>query len=591
MDIEWLSEELAVATGAVATGILRDGDRAVLFDCDDAVTPGMLASIGIRHVDWIFSTQPRRPNLAGARKLIEAGAKLVVGKGAGWLLEKPADYWNAWTYRWENFKQQPVPEVPVEPLAAAREVEGTETMQWRGHTIEILAGLAPIMGSAAYLVASGGKRICFSGDYIYAPGQFYQLHAFQADYLDCCSFSDRRKTVETTLQKLRDARPSVIVPSHGTIMREADSAIEMTLQRCAELRETYQQTLRSEEMYTELPHWAKRIPNTTTLYIVSESGDAVVIDCGDDRLITAFTALRNEKKIRTIDQIYLTHYHQDHCWGTGHLYFTFPQAQVIADERVVDILRFPHRYRMPCLPHRRAPVTRVVKDGETWQWNEFKLTNYYFPGQTLYHSALLVEGHGQKILFTGDSFGSGLWLVDYCAANRMLVGEDEGYFRCLRRLREIQPDFICDAHNRDTFRWTKEQLDFKEQAFTRRVRLLEKMLPWEHPSFGLDEGWIRTYPYEQDAGAGAAVRIDVVFWNHGGKAATAEARPELPEGWRLLEKESEMRVQIAPRSEGAVRLIVGIPAGAKEGQVVVPINVRWNDKTLGSIRDALVRVW
>lgn len=114
-------------------------------------------------------------------------------------------------------------------------------------------------------------------------------------------------------------------------------------------------------------------------------------------------------------------------WGVGHLLFHFPDCTVIVDEHLVDILQNPRRYRLPCVSHRLCPVTRGVPDGYSWQWNEFRLTSHFFPGQTLYHDALLVEGRGKRLLFTGDSFGPGLWMADYCAQNRNLLGEDEGF--------------------------------------------------------------------------------------------------------------------------------------------------------------------
>ena len=68
---------LELLPGAITTGLLRHGDRAVLFDCCDSVTPARLKALGIRTVDWIFCTQYRRPNTAGAALFLARGTALA----------------------------------------------------------------------------------------------------------------------------------------------------------------------------------------------------------------------------------------------------------------------------------------------------------------------------------------------------------------------------------------------------------------------------------------------------------------------------------------------------------------------------------
>ena len=48
---------LFVYRGAVNTGILKWGERAVLIDCDDTLTPARLEELGIRAVERIYCTQ------------------------------------------------------------------------------------------------------------------------------------------------------------------------------------------------------------------------------------------------------------------------------------------------------------------------------------------------------------------------------------------------------------------------------------------------------------------------------------------------------------------------------------------------------
>ena len=72
-------------------------------------------------------------------------------------------------------------------------------------------------------------------------------------------------------------------------------------------------------------------------------------------------------------------------------------------------------------------MTGRLTSGTRWCWKESELTVHYFPGQTLYHQALLVRKDGGKsVCFIGDSFTpSGI--DDYCLQNRNLLRADAGF--------------------------------------------------------------------------------------------------------------------------------------------------------------------
>ena len=53
---------------------------------------------------------------------------------------------------------------------------------------------------------------------------------------------------------------------------------------------------------------------------------------------------------------------------------------------------------------------------------------------------------------------------------------------------------------------TEEELAYMDEMLEKREALLGDLLPWPHANFGLDEWWVRTYPYEQEAAAGGTVR-------------------------------------------------------------------------------------
>ena len=57
-----------------------------------------------------------------------------------------------------------------------------------------------------------------------------------------------------------------------------------------------------------------------------------------------------------------------------------------------------------------------------------------------------------------------------------------------------------------------------------RAELLAKLLPWDHPNYGTDEGWIRSYPYEVAACSGGECAVEVRATNHAGGPSTHHAQ-------------------------------------------------------------------
>ena len=97
---------LFVYRGAVNMGILKWGDRAVLIDCDDTLTPARLAEIGINSVERIYCTQHRRPNTAGIPAF---GAAVFAPQGERRQFEEAATYWQDWHNRWHLYHFRPGP--------------------------------------------------------------------------------------------------------------------------------------------------------------------------------------------------------------------------------------------------------------------------------------------------------------------------------------------------------------------------------------------------------------------------------------------------------------------------------------------------
>jgi len=550
MDGEKLSTHLYVLKGAVNTGVLIKDGKALLFDCCDSATPERLASLGARSVEMICCTQYRRPNTVGVHAFLEAGTQLVVPHEERGLFEDVDAYWSNWKNRWHLYHSRPGPQVPVKSMPVERGVGEGDVIEWQGFGIRVIDTPGATDGSVSYLVEDDSKTFGFCGDVLCGSGQVWDLYSLQKGFdtiLDYHGFLGGRRILIASLHKVATSGAAVLVPSHGGSVRDVRTATTLVERRldalwrnytaisalnyyfpslCADTSDDPKRMHPAETL--ELPAWIRRVAYTS-FTVISESGAALLIDCGHDSVLAALQEWLNKGTINAVEGCWVTHYHDDHVDSLHRLANTFG-CPIIADTHLSEIIEHPQRFFLPCISPCGAPVARATQDGESWEWHEFRLTAFHFPGQTFYHGGLFVEGHGKTAFFAGDS-GAPTGLDDYCAGNRVLLGADRGSRRCLAIWRKLKPDYIINEHQDLGFSFTPEQLDYMDGMLAERERLVTELVPWEDPNFGTDEWWIRTYPYEQEACAGATVRIEIQFTNHGHRAIEAQVEPVLPEGW------------------------------------------------------------
>jgi hypothetical protein len=198
----------------------------------------------------------------------------------------------------------------------------------------------------------------------------------------------------------------------------------------------------------------------------------------------------------------------------------------------------------------------VVPDGHRKVWKEFTLTFYDFPGQTIYHDALLVERDtGEKIFFIGDSFTpSGM--DDYCLQNRNFLREGTGYSYCLDLLTsKIPPEaLLINEHVVEPFRFDAGQLLHMKRTFAQRKELLRDLFPWEDPGFGIDEQWARIYPYGQEVQGEHWTPLTVRLLNHSSVSNTFTVTMNAPAGFEIEPRETSVTVPPGREVEARFRL-------------------------------------
>ena len=601
-----LSKHLYVHHGHVNTGILRDGNSALLIDPSGTSFQTTLTELGITTVEQILYTHHHRDSTAVFS--IPENTRIGVPEAeAQWFTEVDT-FWNDPKYRWHLYNCHP------HNLMLANSINVTDTyaegaqITWGPASIGVLETPGHTDGSVTYLIDVDEQRFAFSGDLIYDEGKIWDLYSLQKGQqtTDYHGFLGARDELKESLEKVRYSSPTVLVPTHGIVIKNPDTAIDKLIEQLDFCYDKYVSisALRHyfPQLFSEFEGNADHMPIRegkpppeflrhfgTTWLIISETGEAFVMDCGSPNVIKQIQQLQTDNEISEVTQFWVTHYHDDHVNAIPEFQETFP-CETIADTVVTEVIENPKAFRLPCISPAVTCVDRATHDGDSWQWNEFTMTAYHFPGQTYYHGGLLVEGRGVRMFFSGDSFTMA-GIDDYCSGNRNLLGKDVGYEKCLRLIQELKPTHIFNCHVDPAFDFTDKEIGFMLDTLAEREKFYTDLFPWDHANYGMDDQWVRCYPYEQEVALGKIATLKVEITNHSLESHTAIAQPILPTSWGIEIDPTE--TTIPPKADGHIPFSIPIPkVGSIFGseiseRIVIPVEITYNNIPLGQFREAI----
>ena len=237
-------------------------------------------------------------------------------------------------------------------------------------------------------------------------------------------------------------------------------------------------------------------------------------------MIDGVKKLMADGLVKKVDGIFVTHYHDDHTNMVQAASEEF-ECPIYATTEYVEILENPGGYHMPATTHNPMKDVKGMETGDKLKWKEYELEFHFYPGQAIYHGALLVRRNDETPVFMiGDAF-SPSGMDDYCLLNRNLVGEGLGYLHCLKKVRALGPNYwLINEHIPHVFRFSPKELDYLESSYRKRIEILDELLPWDNANYGIDEQWAVLYPRAVTAKEGEAIELQLRLTNHSPAART-----------------------------------------------------------------------
>lgn len=597
VNVRKLSPHVSVCEGPVnGVFIEREGKVLVIYGDPDKQ---------LEKADKVLFTHSRRDLVWAGRWLVDAGAEAMVPQKELDRFTKVDEFWSDFVQkRFHDYNQQTT-KILTEPLKVGRTVQGGDVIEWKGLSIQVLDTPGYTRGSVSYFVDVDNRKHGFVGDLIYGNGQLMDLYSLQDAVAEAKiggyhGYAGRIGDLITSLREIIKQKPDLLIPARGPVIENPESAVNLLIQRLQASYSNYlsvnaghwyfkerydtlaSRALKSPDQVDWMPYaavvrktppdWV--IPIRNSRLLISRDKSGFLIDCGSDAIIAEVVKLVQAGKVTGLDGLYITHYHDDHTNKVGELVKEF-NCPVYSCLELADILERPENYRLPCLTPNPIKELTPLADGHKMRWKEFEFTSYYFPGQTLYHGALLVvRDDGQKVFFIGDSFTpSGI--DDYCLQNRNFLHEGMGYFYCLDMLKEMPEDcLLVSQHVVEPFSFDKAQIEHMAGVLAKRKEILTDLFPWSDANYGIDERWARIYPYCRQANPGQTVEITVKILNHTSAPEVFTVIPNVPEGFGVRPESISRKIEA--HTESDLRFKLTAPTAQSEATRVITCDVKFD---------------
>ena len=605
-----ISTSVRVAGGSVnGVFIERNGKTLVVYGDPN---------YEIKKADMVLFTHFRRDVIGAGRDLVAKGAAAVAPAAQREYFTKGDSIWSDIARKQFREHSNRTTKIAALPINVNRFIKGGETVQWQDLKIAVLNTTGYTRGSVSYVTDIDNKRFAFVGDLIYGDGKLFDLYSFQDSLRGGIDgnhgYAARLGQLIKSLQLIAAEKPDIIVPARGPIITNPDEAIEKLIRRIQNLYQNYLSITAQRWNHTDRmiilskhvlgqaacvdwmpfasviqntpPSWYKH-QNSANL-VIADDGGAFMIDCGTRKDLEDVRKLKASGRIKSLDGIFITHYHYDHTDFVNEAVKEFG-CPVYVTQELKGILENPGAYHMPSMTSAGIPKLTIMKEGQKMSWKDFELTFVYFPGQTLYHDGLLMEkSNGEAVFFTGDSF-TPAGIDDYCFQNRNILHEGTGYLYCLEVLKKLPPNvMLSNQHIKPLFRFSFQQLDHMTTILWERNVIIQDLLPWDDVNYGTDDQWVWIYPYGQKAKGGQTVECTVKIFNYSEVAKTFSIEPKVPKGFKIDVK--AMTLTIPPRAEASQFFRVKVPKKATPGVAVLTADIKFDRWELREWSEAFVEI-
>jgi glyoxylase-like metal-dependent hydrolase (beta-lactamase superfamily II) len=603
-----ISSHLYVLRDTCNVYVLKDGNRALLIDFGSGHVLDLLGQIGVNRVEALLHTHHHRDQCQGDWRAVAEHIPIIIPEHERYLFEDAENFWrNRRVFELYYVKNDFFTITQNLPVAGA--LRDYDTYRWGAYELLIYPTPGHTLGSVSLIGAVDGKKVAFTGDLIHSPGKVVNLYELQYNY----GSTDGVDYAIFSLTRVREQGPELVCPSHGEPFSQPEPGITDLIHKLKGWYAAYapESTLTVENKpYAVTPHLIASYQTTSSSYaLISDSGKALFVDYGSasgnfcSTYITAtavhdrmgfvehtLAELKAGYGLKSVDVAMPSHMHDDHLNGFPHLVRHYG-TKVWCYENMVDVLQNPRGYNLGCILGEPIKIDRAFRNGDTFKWEEFEFQVFHSPGHTEYQMVLFATIDGARVAFTGDAFfptGSANSLLRHNLIFRNWV-ENDSHVKSIRTILEHEPNIVAPGHGKP-FLSNKADLENLKLRLEAQQKYFFDVIADPDCNFGLNPSWVRLYPYQLLAKAGATAALELRVRNYHSSPMRLEAALVLPAGWKASPEVLELTV--APRGDASGEFSVAIPKNwdRQKPRVALAADIRADGQYLGQLAEGVADV-
>ncbi|MGO8675017.1 MAG: MBL fold metallo-hydrolase [Limisphaerales bacterium] len=534
--------DLFVWTDTCNAYVLREGERGLLIDLGDGSVLGHLHEIGVKTVEWVLFTGHHRELCQGSPRLKGWDARLAGPGAERALFEDPTSFRKMHPMLADAFTVHSASYVrpPVQPIPLDRVFSRMDTFDWRGHEFWCVETKGNSPGGMSYLLKVNGRWMAFSGDVMLDGARMHNYFDTEWDY----SFASGIRALHNAAALVESFDPALLLPAHGPVIptpKRQLQEFQKKLRRLDSLVVRGYDVMRFDTadqdrvstptsvpfVWRTTPHLYKfkgpdYYPNFVML--LADSGHALLVDCGlfeEPFLDRSLVLMRERLGLKQIDAVLISHMHGDHMLEAPHLRQKWG-APIWALDREADQMEHPERYDYA------APIQaygkgfdsvrpdRVLKSGETLEWEGYKLTADWMPGQTEFAMGLSGTIDGRKVVFTGDNIFADPRNPRHTGHEAIVARNsgilEEGYIYGAEYLTRLKPDLIMGGHSYVMEHPAGLIKRYRQWAYDMRDCFRSLSTDSDY-RYWFDPFWVRAQPYRVSLQRGKSAELAVQVRN------------------------------------------------------------------------------
>ncbi len=609
--------DLFVWTDTCNVYVLRDGERALLINLGDGSVLTHLEKLGVRHVDWVLFTDHHRENCQGIEFIDRNTTKTAAPQAEQALFEQPLQFRKWFPALGDTFSVYGASYArpPRHAISLDKPLRPGDVVEWRGHKIHGLSTPGHSPGGMTFVIRRNGHSCAFTGGVVHAGAKMTNWFDTEWDY----GFAKGVDTLIASVEQLIEQRLALVLPSQGPAIDNPEQQLTKYREKLLTFRQSH---IRGYPVFdsteadrdpvskpTAVPLISQVTPHLYKLshktqgknfaVIVSDRGRGLILDCGlfpETMLEEIILGMRQHLGLKEIDAFWISHMHGDHFLLGPALKRKYG-AQAWTLDRIVDKCEHPRRYDYAALVSAYRDgfdgmkIDKAFRDGETVEWEGYKIQVDWMPGQTEFGCCLWLELDGKRIAFTGDNlFGNPADKKqnghEAVVARNSAIFE-EGYLLGSRYLKELKPDIVMGSHSY-VMPNPAEFLDRYHRWSQEIIALYRDLLPDPDYEYLFDPYWVSAYPYRVDFSERNEQEISVTVRNFRNKAQRHRVELKLPPGLTADPAELEGVIDAKTRKKYPVKLAIDrdrLPPGVQ----MVTFDITLDEKRYGELFDFLIQ--